>query len=287
MELELRLVRSFLAVAEERHFGRAAARLHLSQPALSRQVQELESRVGARLLDRDSTGVRLTEAGRVLRADGERLIAQGARALDRARRAAAGEIGHLAIGFLGSAADSVLAPLLRALREAHPGIAFTLTERPWTEQTAGLDSGEDDVAFVRDLESATWATYELLEERLCLVLPAGHELAGCAEVDVDELRRVSAEPFVTTPSWMEGREARWGFRPRVLVDLASLQGTFALVAYGFGISLLPESYAAVRRSDVVFVPIAGEVSRQQIAWPPDAPLAARERFLEVVAGAAL
>src|SRR5215211_5172795 len=99
MVLELRLVESYLAVADERHYGRAAARLQLSQPALSRQVQEREARVGARLLERGPAGVALTEAGRVLRAEGERLVAHSRRALETTRRAAAGELGHLSIGF--------------------------------------------------------------------------------------------------------------------------------------------------------------------------------------------
>ena len=139
---------------------------------------------------------------------------------------------------------------------------------------------------MRDLaDDSPWQTRELLEERLCLVLPAHHALATRPEVSFDDLRRVADEPFITTHSWMAGRAPRWGFEPRVLGDVTSLQGIFALIVFGFGISFMPESYSAVRRPELVFVPVAGEISRQQIAWPPDAALPTRERFLEVVAGA--
>src|SRR4051794_10082733 len=151
MALELRLLRSLLAVAEERHLHRAAERLSLSQPALSRQMQTLEARVGAPLLVRQPRGVELTEAGRVLVADARRLVVESDRALDRTRRAARGELGHVSIGFIASAADRVMAPLLRTFVDRYPGVSFSLTERAWTQQVEGLETGADDVAFVRDL----------------------------------------------------------------------------------------------------------------------------------------
>src|SRR4051812_7250681 len=120
MDLELRLLRSLLVVADERHLGRAAARLAITQPALSRQMQTLEARVEAPLLVRLPRGVELTEAGRVLAADARRLVDDSDRALDRARRAGRGDLGHLRIGFIASAADRLMAPLLRRLADRSP-----------------------------------------------------------------------------------------------------------------------------------------------------------------------
>ena len=127
MSLELRLVRAFLAVAEERHFGRAAVRLHVSQPALSRQIRDLEVRVGGALFERRSSGVRLTDAGRVFLTEAELIVAHADRALDRAQRAARGEVGHLRIGFLGSTADRTLAPLLSGHVSTELGISLGIT----------------------------------------------------------------------------------------------------------------------------------------------------------------
>src|SRR4051812_34654299 len=124
MVLDLRLLRSFLAVHEERHLGRAAERLNLTQPALTRQMQALEARVGVQLLHRLPRGMEPTEAGKVLAAHGRRLLAESDRALDQTRRAARGEYGHLAIGFIASAAGRTMAPLLHDLRDRHPGVTF-------------------------------------------------------------------------------------------------------------------------------------------------------------------
>src|SRR3954451_12865989 len=162
MALELRLLRSFLVVYEERHFGRAAQRLQLTQPALTRQVQTLEARIGAPLLLRLPRGVEPTEAGSVLATHARRVIAESERALEQTRRAARGEYSHLAVGFIASAADRTMAPLLGALRDHHPGVTLSLTERTWAVQTDGLENGWDDVAFVRDLPpESPWRALEL------------------------------------------------------------------------------------------------------------------------------
>ena len=278
MELESRLLRAFVTVAEELHFGRAAARLNITQPALSRQVQQLELQIGAQLLARGPHGVALTEAGRVLRADGERLLAQGGRALDRARRAASGDLGHLSAGFVGSALDLVVAAL-GEMRERHAGVAFTTTERAFREQTAGLESGEDDVAFVRDIEpGSAFAVTALRPEPLCLVVPAAHPLAGRVRVTRRELlKAVASTPIVSTRRWM----GLQGLDPPTLDEVASTLATLRLVAAGVGISYMPAGYRSQAGGGVNFVPVSGESSILQIATVPRPPSPVAHRFIEL------
>jgi DNA-binding transcriptional LysR family regulator len=281
MDLELRLVRSFIAVAEERHFGRAAVRLHLSQPALSRQVRELEARVGGPLLERGPAGVRLTDAGRVLLAEGEQLVAHADRALDRTQRAARGEVGHLRIGFLGSTADRTLAPLLRAMRDTYPEVTFTLTERFWPDRMAGLENDEDDVALVRDVPpGGPWRTVTLLRENQCVVMPESHPLARRRRLYRRDLRTLAQTPFITSHQWITGREPAWGFTPEV-VEVASLPATCGLVRAGVGVSVMSHSYASLAPDGVAFVPVAGESTRQQLVWPRDGARPAVQRFVEL------
>ena len=282
MELEPRLLRALLTVAEERHFGRAAARLYTTQPTLTRQIHALETLVGAQLLERRSTGVVATEPGRVLVARARQLLADAERALDEARRVADGETGHLSIGFLTSAAE-LLGPLVRDARERDPGVTFTFTERAWAEQTTGLESGQDDLAFVRDLPAAApWERRELAREQLCIVVPRGHRLAGRRRLSIADLRTLTNTPFVTSRRWMHGREARWGFVPHVADDVVSLAASFSLVRAGLGVSLMPAGYGRPPVAGVAFVPVRGETSRLELAWDPSHRHPPRERFLAAI-----
>ncbi|MBF8189952.1 LysR family transcriptional regulator [Nonomuraea sp. K274] len=279
-EVDLRLIRSFLAVAEESHVGRAAERLHVSQPTLSRQVQALEAQVGAVLLIRGPHGVSLTEAGRELMVEGERLLAQSGRALDRARRAARGDLGHLSVGFVGSALDAVVS-LLGEMRLRHVGVAFTLTERPFREQTAGLATGEDDVAFVRDENAAdsAWRLVELLREDMCLVVPATHPMAERVRVTRKELLAMAGEPFLSTRRWMSLK----GFEPRSMDEVASTVATLRLVEAEVGVSLMPARYRSQAGPGVRFVPVAGHTSSLQLALPHRPQSAVTRLFIGLVA----
>jgi DNA-binding transcriptional LysR family regulator len=283
MELELHLLRSLLVVAEEGHVGRAARRLSITQPALSRQIQRLEGRIGAPLFDRGPRGVRLTEAGRVLISDARRLLDESDRAIERARSATRGELGHISIGFLASAADRAMAPVLRALRDRHPGISFSLTERPWRTQLDGLASGADDVAFVREVPAGTpWPTLSLFVDPICLVVRHDHPLAARAEVRAEDLAELH-EPFLNAPEWLAGRQARWGFQVQVGEDVASPAAQFALARAGFGNPLMPRSFAELAPPDLRFVPVVGETSLQQLAWTKDVRPAVKS-FLDVARG---
>jgi DNA-binding transcriptional LysR family regulator len=211
-----------------------------------------------------------------------RLLSGADRALDRVRRAAAGGEGVVSVGFIPSAARPVLGPALAELRAQAPGAAVTVVERPWGEQTAGLASGADDVALVRDLDpGVAWEHVDLFVEDLCIVLPAAHPLARLDRIDRKRLRSLTDAPFITSRSWAASRQARFGFLPQVTHDVVSLAGLMALVETGAGVSLAPISYAAFAPGGVRFVPIAGERSVQQVAWAAGREHPLRDRFVAI------
>jgi DNA-binding transcriptional LysR family regulator len=281
-QLDLLLLRSFAVAAQEGHVGRAAVQLGVAQPTLTRRLQALEEQVGALLLERLPHGVAPTAAGRALLDEAPRRLSGAERALDRVRRAAAGGEGVVAIGFIPSAARPVLGPVLAELRAQAPGAAVTVVERAWAEQIAGLASGADDVALVRDLDpDAPWAHADLFVEDLCIVLPAGHPFARLDRIDRRRLRSLADAPFITSRSWAASRQARFGFLPQVTHDVVSLAGLLALVETGAGVSLAPVSYAAFAPDGVRFVPIAGERSVQQVAWVPGREHPLRDRVVAI------
>lgn len=197
--MDLRTLRYFVAVADELHFGRAAARLHMTQPPLSRAIRQLETDLGAVLLHRSPTGVTLTPAGTVLRDEARALLAQADQV--RAKVAAA---ATLTIGTLADSAEQAGTRLVAAFRERHPGVRVTIRETDLTDPTAGLRSGLADVVFTRTPFDETGVTTHILRtDEVGVVLRADDPHAGRAELDPDELadRRWFRLPEGTDPVW--------------------------------------------------------------------------------------
>lgn len=281
--MDVRLLRSFLVVAEELHFTLAARRLRVSQPALSRQIRDLERRLGVPLLTRTSRSVSLTEAGELLRREGMRGLADLQRTVERAQAVGRGELGHLSVGFIGSVLDTFVVPLVSRLKARNPRLSFSLAERMWSEQTVGLENADDDVAFVRDLaDTGPWQVTTLATEPLCLVLPATHDLAGRVRLSRDELEQLASSPFLQNAAWMATYCRNWPFMPRVADELVSTKGILSLVRAGLGISFMPESYKKWGLDGLAFVPVDDETSTQQVAWRPERHSAARDLFLDTL-----
>lgn len=276
MDLDVRLLRSFSTVASELHFGRSADILNLSQPALSRQIQELERRLGARLLERGPRTVSLTAAGRTLAGELPRLLADLERVGRLTQGAARGEVGHASISFLGSAISTFVTPLLTRLRAASPSMTFRLTERVWIEQTGGLEAGTDDLAFVRDLRDPRWQTIDLLAEPVCLVVADDHPYADKPRIAARDLQALAHETFLTDrraghgllPSWIGMHCATWPFVPRVSDEVVTTHGILALVDARMGVSLMPYSYKTWGPSSLRFIPVDGHITTVQAAWNP-------------------
>lgn len=178
--MEFRELEAFVAVAEELHFGRAAARLHLSQPALSQQIQRLEADLGATLLQRSSRAVSLSPAGTVFLDRCRALLGDVADAVEDARRAADGRSGLLSIGYVGSALYGLLPDVVARLRRLHPAIELTLTERKTAPQLALLLDDQQDVAIIHRPERppADLAIHDIETNDVVVALPPGHPESG-------------------------------------------------------------------------------------------------------------
>jgi DNA-binding transcriptional LysR family regulator len=292
--MELRHLRYFVAVAEERHFGRAAERLHMAQPPLSQQIRRLEAELGAPVLHRTTRRVELAPAGEVLLARARAILAAVDAAAEDARRAARGEFGRLAIGFTGSATYALLPALADAVRTALPGVVLDLRGELLTPaQVAGLLDGTLDLGLLRPPVRERSLEVEILRrEPLVAVLPAAHRLAAAAVVPLEQLEE---EPFVMYPSHfrsvlhdaVEDTCAAHGFRPRVALEVSETATLVSFVAAGLGVSLVPDSVRHMTVEGAVYRPLAREAAEVElaVAWRRDDDAPVLARALEVVRAA--
>ncbi len=265
--IELRHLRYFIAVAEERHITRAAARLGLQQPPLSQQIHALEAEVGAPLLRRLPRGVELTEAGHVLLAEARLAVAQVAHALDAARRSARGEQGRLAVGYTSSAAFHPLIPaVIRAFRTASPGVALQLEESSTGELIDALQREHLDAAFIRvPLGATAGITIEpLLKESMLAALPMQHALVQRRARKRIALADLAQETFIlyrrpTGPGLYDAIIAACraaGFSPQIGQEAPRLLSTLSFVAAGLGVSIIPESMRRLDTEGIAYLPLS-------------------------------
>lgn len=263
MDFSLRELECFTAVAAELSFTRAAARLHLAQPPLSRHIRALEEKVGAALFDRSGRKVVLTVAGSRFQEETRGILSQLNRAADAARRAGSGEVARLRIGFVSAVLTSELVETFRRFRLRHPDIQILLHDLPPAEQLRLIAAGGLDGGFIglRPVETDSgirftpWRT-----ERLMAFLPAGHPLGGRAKIALKEL---AEEAFVAVDSqaapafatFVRDRCRQAGFRPRILLESPRAQAVAVMVAAGSGIALLPEALARVAGESVSVIPL--------------------------------
>jgi DNA-binding transcriptional LysR family regulator len=291
--VELRHLRYFVAVAEERHFGRAAERLHIAQPPLSQQIRRLEAELGVTLLHRTTRSVELAPAGEVLLGRAREILSAVDSATEDTRRAARGEFGRLAVGFTGSATYELLPKLAAALRDALPGVVLDLRGELLTPaQVTRLLDGTLDLGLLRPpVRERALAVEVLRREPLVVVLPQAHPLAAADAVPLEEL---AGEPFVVYPSHFrsvvhdaveETCEAH-GFLPRVALEVSETSTLVSFVAAGLGVSLVPESVCHMTVHGAVYRPLAGEAAAVElaVAWRGDEVSPVLERALEVVRG---
>jgi len=255
--MDLRHLRYFTAVAEERHFGRAAQRLGIAQPPLSRQIQDLESELGFSLFDRSRRRVELTPAGAVFLAHVRRVFDALELGVHEARRASVGETGRLVLGYLSSLAYSGITELVRTFRGELPAVELALREMPPQEQIEALKDGRIDVGFGRiRLEDPRIRRIVLREERMIVALPLGHPLldAGAALSLHDLLSEtLIIFPKAPRPSYADQVLAAFhdrGLKPERIYETRELQIALGLVAAGEGVSVVPGSVYGLKRDDV-------------------------------------
>jgi DNA-binding transcriptional LysR family regulator len=286
----LRHLRSFVVLAEELHFARAAARLYVSQPALSQTIKQLEDATGLRLLERTTRRVELTADGAGLREDAVQVLAQFERMMERAQASAAGRRGALRVGYTIGAAVDIVPRLLRAHAEQCPDVQVRTTEFDFSEPAAGLDDGRSDVAIVRppiDVRGAQLRTLETEPRVACL--PDSHRLAERDEVSVYDLLD---EPIIAAPGngpWRDYWlccEYRGGRKPPVVGEEATFEGEFQAVASGRGISITAHAAARFYARPGLRFPRISDIPPCEVAvaLPPDPTPAARV-FAEIAIAA--
>jgi DNA-binding transcriptional LysR family regulator len=272
MDLDLRKLRYFVAVAESLHFGRAAESLYISQPALSRQIRQLEVEIGTELLVRNSRKVALTPAGEELAREGVRLLAMSQSVLDSARRVGSGD-RTLTVGFmLGTSID----PPLRAFAKRYPEVDIQLKRLRWWNITHPILDGSVDAAFVRlPIPSEGLTLLSLYTEPLCVTLPVGHPLAGESSVSI---AAVADEPVLLFADGTTAWNAFWtvdprpdGTQPKPGPAVHDMEEIIGYVRVGRGVVFLPTAIAAAfPRSDMAYVPIRDIPSGQVVlAWSTD------------------
>lgn len=256
--LEPRLLRSFVAVAEELHFGRAAARLHMSQPPLSVQIRKLEEQLGVRLFERDRRHVALTEAGRFLFGRAKHLLGEAERSCTEAARIARGEAGVLSIGYTSTATYEILPPLIRAFRTHAPDVRVELIEMRSGLQGEALRAGRIEAGFAcGPMDEDGVSEQVLVRERFVAVMPRGHRHARRSSLrvrDLDEQPFVLVRPDVE-PAWALACTkalARAGVRIDVVQQTDTKIALLGLVAAGLGISLVSASMMRLGRDGVAF-----------------------------------
>ena len=268
----LRHLRHFVTVAEERHFGRAAERLHMAQPPLSQQIRRLEAELGVELFVRTTRRVDLTPAGTVYLERARGLLASVDEAAREARLAAAGVVGHLTIGCVGSVTYSVLPVLARRLAEELPGIECSFRgEMLVPQQVEALRDRSIDLALLRPpVADGSLQVTTLRRDRLVAAVPEGHRLADRTEVRVADLEDTglivhSADRRSVMYDVVRRLCRDAGFEPLIRHEVGETSTVVTLVAGGLGVAVVPEQVRALALDGVVFRPLVRPVTSVDLA----------------------
>ena len=269
--VDLRQLRYFQAVAEELHFGRAAARLAIAQPALSRQIQQLEQELGTPLLRRTQRRVELLPAGALLLERSRQIQQDLARALADTRRTGAGDLGTLALGFIHSSTYGLLPAIIGRFRRLYPGIQLELHELPITAQHAALVRGTIDLGLLRvQAAPAGLEVVPVMPDPFVLAVPAQHPLAARTRV---RLKAIAGEPFVMFSKdgaalFHERIQAMFeqaGVLPDIAQHATQIHTVIGLVGAGLGVAIVPASGRNLHPRNVRFVEIADKAEPVHVA----------------------
>ena len=281
-------IQSFMAVAEELNFRRAAERLHVDQSALSRRIQRLEAQVAFDLFVRSTRAVRLTEAGRVFYDESRQTLGRLGEAVAKARRVAEGKAGHLRIGYMAFAAIETMPRAVRAFRAAHPDVSVQITYIRTQGQKMALARDEIDAGFmIGPFRHPDFMTLKISEERLLAVLPVDHPLAARPRLRLRDL--AACEMILGDPE-------QWEFYRRLIADIFSARGLtlrttleasstlgiLGLVAAGLGVSIYPECLRRSQSSQVTMKGIEDCEERVEtvVAWRRDRHDPVLARFVD-------
>jgi DNA-binding transcriptional LysR family regulator len=292
--MELRHLHSFLALAEELHFGRAADRVGIAQPPLSRHIQQLEAEIGAPLFERGPRSVTLTRAGREF-LERERPHVEGiTQAVHATRIAGNGLSGRLAVGYVSNLSYQLLPTVLRQLKTSAPEIILDLKELPTLAQVPALRAGEINLAMlVLPIEDFGMMQRRLFQDPLIVVMPTDHELAQNSVISLADLCRY---PFIACPRYEKTsfqnvileRCHEAGYKPNVVHEVNGKTLMYELIAHGIGISVVPRSSSQGHRDGVSYRPLAETLRPIDVGavWRKEDEDPLRKLFVETVVNAA-
>ena len=295
--MELRHLRYFIGVAEEENVSRAALKLHVSQPALSRQIRDLEEELGFSLLERSAKSVRLTEAGRTFLIEARAVLQRAEDAVKTARSIATGGRGELHVGYAPSLTARILPPALRAFQAELPNVRVKLHDLSTEEMLAGLREGRLQIALVVRLTPAMLRGLrfeELARDSICLAVAPTHPLAGRRTVTLSEVAR---EPLITysRKDYPEAHEhlaamfAAIKSKPRITEEHDSVSSLIAAVESGAGVAIAPQSLTCTAGLRLKLIPLSPAPQPLIIgaAWSKNGLTVAAERFFKCAKATAL
>lgn len=288
--MELRHFEAFVAVAEELHFGRAAQKLHIAQPALSQMIRSLEKELGVRLFDRTTRRVRLTASGEAMLEPAHAIGTQVDGAKRIARAAQDGAVGRVRIGFGGTSGYSILSLIAREVAARQPGISLELNPQMYCGEAAqALRDGEMDLAVVSPPAPAGIDVHVIRQETVMVAVPITHRLADEEEISMSDL---AGEPFISyAPS--HGSQVREvmvrladeaGFLPHVVQEAPDPYSLLALVGAQVGVAIVVESSDHIRIDGVRYVRLAegGDAFTLALGWRQNNPSTALAKTLAIV-----
>ena len=266
MSIDLKQLKYFLAVAEEKSFSRAAERLHISQPPLSQQIMKLESELGVRLFARTTRTFELTVAGKALMGEAADMLAKMRMTIDTIRQIDRGEVGRLRVGIVGSAMWGPIPSLLEEFQTKYPSVTWTLHESGPNVQYEALRAKQIDVGFWReprldedDLKNDHLKQELCFRENVCVAVNEHHPLATLPYIELTDIRD---EPMLTLaldksafPRYLIQCCIKAGFQPTIFQEASEPQTLLAMVGAGLGVTLMPETTSRIGWPGVIFLPI--------------------------------
>jgi len=289
--MELRHLRYFVAVAEALSFTKAAEKLRLAQPSLTRQVRNLEDEIGVKLLDRSNNRVALTEAGNLFLFDSKKLLAMCAESIAAAQRMNRGESSALNIGYVANIHYGLLPATLGAFRKLCPGVALNLFDMTSAEQFVALDGRKIDLGFV-GIRPALSGSHLLSEcvahDTMLVAVPANHTLAKKGKITLADLAPqffigMSDKTHPGAREWLTETCQGAGFAGRILQEADNEPIVVQFVADGLGVALLPEQITGLPHEGVVFRPLSPPLRREStIAWRSDNPSKPLKDYIQIV-----
>jgi len=269
--VELKHLTSFVAVADQLSFVRAAMQLHISQPALTGQIQKLEEELGVQLLARNRRTVKLTDVGTIFLEEARATLARAMQAADRAQKAARGEFGRLKIAFVSSAALEIVPRIVIEFRKQHPEVTLDLINLQTANQIEGLLEKTIDIGFLRlPLSNDQLSITVIHRERFVVILPKEHRLAREKQLRIAQLRNESfvaygrhwAPGFFDSVMQLCSRE---GFSPNIIQETAEMYTAIAFVGAGAGIAILPHSVVRAQSRNIVIKQLPKSTEYSEIA----------------------